>query len=446
MEVPNGDRLKDLLVKNIFQSVIEKTGIMLFQFFISMLMIRTLDRELFGILAIVGGSFALTNFINFPLENFLLKENIAQKENLNKSLNQYISFSFRKVLIFVLFAILGSMYVLIKNQSINYHYAIWSFCFVLILDTMASPFIMLSSVMLKQELITRVSFVRWTLSILLLLPLLISPSLKWILIKDVIVCLVTLSCLVFQTKKNFSFETKIEKLNIKESWEKFKTFTLWTHLIGSVTNIIYKADAVILSWFASLSTVGNYNIALSAGNMANVIPSLLSYQNSVALSHADTIEKSNRLTIRFFRLTLYISLLTLLGYLLLGSFYLKMLTGQSNNSDINVYMINIVIGILIVKTLISPMVSFINIKGDVKSLFMKVKLPLLIISFCNYVLFAKFAGALGLSLANIVNAFLWVFLIMLEIRQYQFKIKDIFNIKEDLRDIKHYAKNFKLLH
>jgi O-antigen/teichoic acid export membrane protein len=438
--------VKDLLVKNIFQSFIEKAGIMIIQFLISLIMIRNLEREMFGVIAIVGGSFALTNFINFPLENFLLKEEKNKKENLNRSLNQYLTFSFGKVLLFVAIALISTCFIVYKNYSMNYLCAIWSCCFVLILDTMASPFIFLSSVLLQQKLITRISFIRWTLSILLLLPLFYSQSLVWVLIKDIIVCIVTLSCWIFQTRKHFGIDTKIEKLDINEAWEKFKAFTLWTHLIGAITNIIYKADAVVLSWFASLSTVGNYNIALNAGNMANVIPSLLAYQNSVALSYADTPEKSHRLTIRFFRLTLYISAFTLLGYLLLGSFYLKLLTGQSENPEINLYMINIVIGILIVKTLISPMVSFINIKGNVKSLFMKVKLPLLFISFINYVLFAKFAGALGLSLANVINAFLWVFLIMLEIRQYQFKIKDVFNIKEDLRDIKHYAQNIKLLH
>lgn len=446
MEIEVGDSVKDLLAKNIFQSFVEKAGIMVIQFLISLILIRNLERELFGVIAVVGGSFALTNFINFPLENFLLKEEKNEKELLNKSLNQYLTFSFGKVILFVMIALLGTLVVSYMAYSVNYLYAIWSFCFVLILDTMASPFIMLSSVMLRQELITKISFVRWTLSILLLLPLFYSQSLIWVLIKDIIVCIVTLSFWVFQTKKNFAFDSRIEKLNVLEAWNKFKAFTLWTHLTGAVTNIIYKADAVVLSWFAPLSTVGNYNIALNAGNMANIIPSLLAYQNSVALSHADTIEKSNRLTIRFFRLTLYISAFTLLGYVVFGSFYLRLLTGQSDNPEIKLYMLNIVIGILIVKTLISPMVSFINIKGNVKSLFMKVKLPLLIFSLVNYVLFAKYAGALGLSLANVINAVLWVFLIMLEIRQYQFKIKDVFNIKEDLRDIKHYAQNFKLLH
>ena len=437
--------MKDKIVSNIVVSVFEKILIMLFQLLIAAVMIRTLDRSIVGVLAIVTGYFALLNFINFPLENNLLRESKILSDENEQQFNQYFSFSVKKVILFGILLLIAVISILLIKLDHNYIFASISIFLILAHDIIVSPFIIYCSLRFRQDLVLKMSFIRWSLSLLLLLPLFLKPDLRIVAVKDAIVLCVSFVCWRIYFKKRFNLQVKIEKINIESALHKFKNFTLWTHLTGAVTNLIYKADAVVLSFFSPLNIVGNYNISLNAANIANIIPSLLAYQNSVAIAHADDNDRANRLTLRFFRLSLYLSGLTLLAYLVLGKLYLRLLTGVTENDEIFVYMINIVIGLLIVKTLISPLVAFINVRGNVRKLFLRVKLPLFIICVTNYILASYFFGAMGLSVANVINAVLWVLLILLEIRQYNFKIKDIFNWKEDLRDIVHYAKNLKLL-
>ena len=216
---------------------------------------------------------------------------------------------------------------------------------------------------------------------------------------------------------------------------------MWVHLIGVISNIIYKADAFILYYFVSLQIIGNYNIALSVANIASIIPSVLINQNNVALSHCKTVEDSKLTTGKFLRLSLYVGIVSLIGFVILGKFYLRLIT--KNDVDIIYeYMLYIVGGLLVVKMIVSPLVSYINLKGDVKGLLLRVQLPLLLTVLLNYALMSYLYGPKGAAISNLINSVLWLIFLAIEVRRYRFKISDIGSFKADYNQAIGYVKKY----
>jgi O-antigen/teichoic acid export membrane protein len=216
-------------------------------------------------------------------------------------------------------------------------------------------------------------------------------------------------------------------------WRTLTKYSLWVHLTGVATNFIYRADAFFLSFFAPLSVVGNYNVALTGANVANVAPSILGYQNSVAISHSTDQAEGFRLTDVFLRVSIYIGLATLCAFAILGGVYLQWVTGQPVVDDIYAYMMCIVIGLVIVKTMASPFVAYINVKADVRRLFLRVNLPALLFSAGSYYFAARYFGAMGLAVSNIVNAVAWTMLLSMEMRRLGYRLPAPASFASDVR-------------
>lgn len=290
----------------------------------------------------------------------------------------------------------------------------------------------------NQKLVTKISFIRAVLNVLLLLGLFYIPTLEYIFYKDIIVTTLYISVWLYVTLKIFdiksiNFKKDIDLQFIKNS---FFGYSLWTHLNGVVTNFIYKSDTFFLSMFVGLVTIGNYNIALSSANVANILPMILGYQNSVAISYAKTKKEEFLISNTFIRLSSYLGIFTFAMFYFFGDFYLYIMTGEKDNSEIYSYMIYIVGGLIIVKSFASPLNAYINIKCSVSSLFKNTLLPTLIVTFIIYYLSAKYFGAGALSKANIVVATLWLFLIIKEVKKYNYDFTTLLNFHDDKNFIK----------
>lgn len=430
--------------KNIYYSVLEKVYILITQFVASLILTRFLPREEFGAMGVVAGTYAIIQFFNVAVESTILREYKKYSISLDEVLSQFVAFNALKSLLISLVALLIGAGLYFSQGKIYFLYASLSFLFVMIMDIAISPFIVLASTVLDQKLVTKVSIIRWSINALLLLGLFYFRSLKYIMIKDFILMTITIFIWHYFARKKLRLNLKWVKLDWTFLKKGLLEYSLWAHLIGFVSNIIYRVDAFILYYFISIKAVGDYNIALTAANMANIIPSILAYQNSVALTHTKTNEEAIRTTGRFLRLSLAIGLLTFLGYAVLGKLYLKLMTGDKNVDDIYFYLLNIVAGVLIVKTLIAPLVSYVNIKGNIRDLFFKVKLPLFSIVIFNYVVFSWSFGARGAAVSNIINGIIWAILIFIELNKYQLKISDMGSMKEDINQLKKYVKEIKL--
>ncbi|MGZ3790410.1 MAG: lipopolysaccharide biosynthesis protein [Bacteriovorax sp.] len=435
--------MKSSIQKNIYYSFIEKIYILLVQFAVSLLLTRFLPREEFGAMGVVAGAYAFIQFFNVAFESTILREYHKYSSSLDDVISQFVMINtWKSGLISVAGLLIGGSFYLVQGK-IYFLYASLSFLFVMIMDIAVSPFVILASTVFDQKLVTRISLVRWTLNAFMLLGLYFFRSIKFVMMKDFILMAVTIIVWHYYLKKRLKVNISWRKIDWLFLKKGFVEYSLWVHLIGFVTNIVYRIDAFVLYYFVSLQVIGNYNIALTAANMANIVPSILAYQNSVALTHSQTQEEAKRITGKFLRLSIYIGLLTFGAYFFLGKIYLRLMTGEHNVDDIYFYLLNIVAGVLIVKTLIAPLVSYINIKGQVKDLFVKVKLPLLIIVLFNYVLFSNLWGARGAAFSNIINGIVWAILIFIELNRYQIKISDMGTLGEDFNQLKKYVKKNK---
>ncbi|MDO9182886.1 MAG: hypothetical protein Q7U04_10785 [Bacteriovorax sp.] len=430
--------MKNNLRHNIVFSFYEKIGIIISQFISSILLSRFLPREDFGGIAVITGAFAFVQFVNIAIENVLVKDFQTLKLSINESMSQFIQLNIIKVILISICCLsIGYAYYFYTGKTL-FLYISCSLLLVLIMDILISPLIIYASLLYKQNLVTKISLIRWSLNVFGLCFLIKFPSLKVVLIKDLVVLVVVLILWYYYASRELKLAVKFQKLNFEFLKNKLLGYSVWVHLIGVISNIVYRADAFILYYFVSLKLIGNYNIALTVANVANIIPSILITQNNVALSHCKTDLESKLITGKFIRFSIYLGIVSLVAFMILGKVYIRLIT-KSGIDEIYEYLLFIVSGLLIVKMIISPLVSYINIRGNVKKLFFKVQLPLLVLVVCNYVLFSQLWGAKGAAISNLLNGILWLGLIYIEINSYEFKILHIGSFRDDYNQVKSYV-------
>lgn len=422
MACKDGDNLRKKIISNIFSSGIEKIYIIAIQFITSILLIRLLPREDYGIIGIVVGYFAFVNLINISLESIILRDHKKFDNNLNNVMQNFFAFNFLKSMLFVFIAIVLSLVLSNMYNNIGFIYAIWSITFITIADAITAPLIVYFSSKFNQKLVTKISIFRYTLSLILLTGLFVYPELWFIALKDFIVSLVYIVIWFYVSRNKLSFTPQFSSIDFKFIKETLFSYSLWTHLNGVVTNFIYRSDTFFLSFFVSLAIVGNYNIALNSANIANILPMIIGYQNSIAISNAKDKNQVFRTSNYFILLSLLIGLVTIIGFYVLGDFYLYLITGQENNSEIFFYMMCIVTGLVIVKSFASPLVSYISIFLSVKKMVLEISIPVFFITLILYYASAKYLGAYGISLSNIIIAIIWLILIIFYLERNQKKL------------------------
>lgn len=430
--------MKKQIFINILQSIIEKFSVIGTQFLLSFFLVRMLDREDYGIIGVVAGYFVFVNIINISLESVMLRDHKTYEQNLEKYFMNFFLFNLFKCGLIILIAIIFSVYLTNIYNNTGFIYAIFSMTFILIADSLVAPLVIYTTSKFNQKIVTKIAVLRSILNITLILGLVFSPTLQYNAIKDLIVSIIFIIVWFLYSRKILDYKKLFTRNNIDLGFikENMFNYSLWTHLNGVVTNFIYKSDTFFLSFFVSLQIIGDYNVALVSANVANILPMIFGYQNSVALSHAENREQAFNISNTFIRLSLYMGLITIGGFIILGHFYLKIITGQNDVNNIYWYMIFIVLGLVIVKTIASPLNSFINIKGSVTSLFKAVLLPTLFFTIIVYLVSSYLFGALGIAISNVLVALFWLILIIKEVRKYNYNFKSIINFKEDIKFLK----------
>ena len=422
MACKNGDSVRQKIISNIFSSGIEKIYIIAIQFITSIILIRLLPREDYGIIGIVVGYFAFANIVNISLESIILRDHKKFDDNLSDVMQKFFAFNLFKSILFIFIAIVLSLVLSNIYENSGFIYAIWSITFITIADTITAPLIIYFSSKFNQKLVTKISIFRYTLSLILLTGLFVYPGLWFIALKDFIVSFIFILIWFYVSSNKLSFIPKLSSIDFKFIRETLFSYSLWTHLNGVVTNFIYRSDTFFLSFFVSLTIVGNYNIALNSANIANILPMIIGYQNSVAISNAKDKNQVFQISNHFILLSLLIGFVTIIGFYILGDLYLYIITGEENNSEIFFYMMCIVTGLVIVKSFASPLISYVTIFLSVKRMVLEISIPIFFITLILYFLSAKYLGAYGIALSNIFAAVLWLILIVVFLERKQKKL------------------------
>lgn len=413
MECQDGDSVKQKIISNLLSSGVEKFFIMGIQFISSIILIRLLPREDYGIIGVVAGYFVFVAFINISFESIILRDHKKYDDNLKNIIQTFLMANLLKAILFIIVAIVLTYILPRIYENSEFIYAIWAITFIMIADSITAPFTIYFASKFNQKLVTKVSILRYLISFLLLFGLFQYPELWYIALKDLIVSCIFIFIWFVLANKKLNFKPRITKIDVSFLLNTFFSYSLWTHLNGIITNFIYRSDTFFLSFFVSLLVVGNYSVALNSANIANVIPGIISYQNSIALSHTKLDkDKSIEITKNFLKLSSLLGMITLMAFYFLGQYYIYILTG-SFNDEIYFILNYIVTGLIIVKVFASPLSSYLCIIDDVKKYFFKVILTTFIFTIVVYALSAAYFGAKGIAVGNIfVSLIFLVFLLI----------------------------------
>ena len=402
MACKDGNSVRQKIISNVISSGIEKIVIMIIQLIATILIIRLLPRDDYGIIGIIVSYYAFINILNISLESSIVRDHNKYTHKTHEILNNFVMFNLLKGAIFIIIALIASIVFYYAYQNNSFVFAIWSITFLTIADSLVAPFMIYATSKFNQKLVTKISIFRYTLSLLLLLGLFIYPYVWFIAIKDFIVSVVFISIWFYVVFVKYDFKLIFKKVDYISMKESFMTYSLWSHLIGIVANILYRADTIFLSFFVSLYSIGQYNIGLNAANYANLIPSIINYQNSVALSNTSSEKEAKKITNYFLLSSIAIGIITIAGYWLFGDFLIYILTGEYD-SEIFTYMMWIVTSVVIIKTFGAPFVAYISIKGSIKDFFMICSLPVLILSLVSSIIYIAYEGISGLlKMKNLV--------------------------------------------
>jgi O-antigen/teichoic acid export membrane protein len=398
----------DKIGSNIMYAVLDRIFWIVAQFISSILIIRLLARESFGIIGVVAGLYAILNLLNISLEAVIVRDHKKFQDNLSEYLSDFMMFNVGKSLVILfLGAVVGLVLTSVYHET-GFWFSVASITMLLVTESLIAPLVVYANVSYRQKFIMKVNIARSAASTVLLVGLIVYPSLLYIACKDVVVSVLTLVLWFGWSKSRLALSLsnmlKFKKVHLTTLKEYFLSFSLWSHLVGVASNFTYRADAFFLSLFSGLGEVGNYNIALSAGNSANILPSVLSYQNSIALSNAENSKTSQTISQDFLRWSVYLNLVTFVGFAVLGSWYLYLLTGVRSNPRIYFNFLCIVLGLTLAKSITGPIMSHAAVNGSLKRMFWRVSFPAFLVAFATYPLAAWRWQAVGVAVANIIIA------------------------------------------
>lgn len=437
--------MNKLLFKNILYSGLDQFILILCQFLGGIIIIRNIPREQYGLLGIVAGYFVIYNLFNISLEAIILRDHKIYNKNLSEKLGTFLSFSYWKAAFMLVISIPLAFFLYYLTSNFKVFYAVGISYTVLAGQALIGSITTLYSAKFKQKIVTKISVFKSILRLILLLGLFYFQDIYYFFYVELVTTILLVVVWYFNISKNFGIKVfsviRFKTTNWVFIKKSFLNYSLWTHLNGVVTQFIYRSDTFFLSFFVGIVDIGNYNVALNSSNIANILPSIFGYQNSVALSNTKNKNQIEEITSLFIRLSLYMGFVTLIIFIIFGGVYLRVLTGDDEVSNMFIYQIFIVSGLVISKTFASPIVSLINIHGDVKDVFKRVSIPIFGLVLFTYFFSSKYFGTTGIAIANVFNSIIWLVLLFYNFKKYHFNINLKIKPINDFISLKAFMRN-----
>jgi len=407
----NKKDLRKKILHSISFGLIEQILNIILGFIISVITIRYLSRSNFGLISYAASFFAIINFINIAPENYLFKIN-NKIENEVEYLKSYEFFSiFKSLLIFIIFLIIG-IAISIKNNNITYLLVFLSNSIFFSFNQIANIYKVKLELEFKQKIITLSVLLGKTAKAILIIFLIYTPKIEIVLISQILEVVVYViyrrrylkRVLDFNKKISFSYAYNI----IKKS---SLNYSIWTHLMGVITNFIYKIDPFILGFFVSMEQIGTYSIALKISNYFIIIFQLLQKNSLIALSNISKLKEKNNIIFKFNILSIILSILQFVLFLFLGKHILALYVNKDEIEIVYNYMFYILFGLSIINGF-RPLISYLTLIDDVKKVLFYCIIPSGIFTFIIYIISAYKFGTIGIAKANVLAYFFWTILLI----------------------------------
>jgi O-antigen/teichoic acid export membrane protein len=393
----------------------------------TIIIIHFLSRADFGLIGITLGYLSVFNFIALAPETILLRDYQQLKLKIIPYLQSFLGFAGVRLILMLLG---WSIFVGLYHDQSHSTMIIW----LLLVHIVCLNFELVSNITkellfveFKQALIMRLDVISKVIQIACLSGLYFYPAIEgymlvfllgsglrfllwqWVLIKKY-------GSIIF-TEIHHNSRKKTSML-----LESIKSFSLWQHLNGVGTNILYNIDTVILSLLAiSLATIGNYSVALQLSNFFFLVPMIIQKSVMVSLANSSGAEQDNRILSEFIRYSILISALQLALFYFFGAWAIRTFITTIDSDEIFRFTLIILCGITILN-ICRPLVAYAVSRTDVAKLLYVVTIPAVTLGIAMFLSWGYYFGVHGVALANIFNYGLYAFMIWCFIRWNQKKV------------------------
>jgi O-antigen/teichoic acid export membrane protein len=194
--------------------------------------------------------------------------------------------------------------------------------------------------------------------------------------------------------------------HIKDTFSLFSQHGLWLYLNGSITNLLYNIDVAFLYRLPPEKIVG-YSVALKIGNTIQIFSNLMSAKLNFRYEQMDNAAA--------FKRSLFLNVIGLFFIGLLIIFYFKFFMDSHEIYFFTpeTYLIISLISIGSIFLSISrPYINILNFRGNVKSIFLRLYIPIAIISLILYAIAGLAESAILMATFSMVGYILFSFLIV----------------------------------
>ncbi|MFH0970359.1 MAG: hypothetical protein V1776_02775 [Candidatus Diapherotrites archaeon] len=399
--------LKEQLFKQALMSTANQTLSMIMGLFSFFLLSRILPREDIAIIGITGGFIAMFAFLMITPEVLLFRDYVSFKKNPKKFAESFLSFwAVRTMLVFSLMLVGG--WLLYSSRGDFLLIYLIGTALVYHLNTLQASIQEFFFVEFKQKDILKMNLAYQLLFLGGLGIVYVERELGvYLLLLAVLTGLFSMAW-VYRFLKTFPFPLLLSPSVLKQDFKSvFNTSILWNHFIGSVAQLIYRADIFFLGFFATAFAVGNYTIALTLAGVFIFIPQILQKMCIVAL--ARTTGKENDLFIvnAIIKYSILVSTVQLIGYYLVGDYVLSFVA-PTNHAEVYGLGLLLVGGVSLFNA-VRPLHGYAYSRGNLKQLFLEVFLPSAGIALVMY----AWAATQGVQVAAASNVFVYATLSIL---------------------------------
>lgn len=410
---------------SVFFGLLEQGISIVFGFLSTYLTIKYISRDVYGIYNYVLSFMVIINFINIVPANYLfkVKNELENKEELDKFISAFFVFEILKgILIFSLNVFIGFFLYLKFRQTEYLLVAIVNNGILFFINQIISVIRIILNLNFLQKKITKYILISTIIKVMLLYSLYFWQELEIVvfstLISQTILCIFLYKTLLKNT--DFKF-TKINKdLIYKKNEESIKSYTLITHLLGVISDVIYRIDPLILGFFVSMTTIGRYSVALNLGNYFMIVFQVLQNNASIALANMNDNLEESKVISRFIIISIVLATFQYVLFIIFGRIFLKIFVETVEIEEIYRYMKYILLGLSFMNSF-RVLTSYISLKSNPKILLLNVTIPVAFFSIFTYVTAAISTGANGVAFMNILNYLFFCVLLIRLTKKTNFK-------------------------
>lgn len=398
----------------LLQQVVNFTSI----FLITALIVRNISRSEYGEMALALSYGVIFNMLNVAVSSILLRDYPKLTgEQVSKYMSSFYTLNVYKSGVVILMTILIGVYFKYKYDNALLIEILAINTAMIICQNYTEPLQVLFSVTFKQYFITQIVFATSIVNVLATLGILVWPSALFVVIKNLIIAIFTLFLYNYFFYKNYNY--KIEYFNNKYLGlliNNLKSFSMWSHLQGVFSDIIYRADILILGWLNTpFQTLGNYNIALQLSNMTKIIPQIIQYHTTLSVSNITDEEKKNEVVHIFLKVNFIFSVFIMLGYIFLGKSLISIIA-KTHYEEIFEYGLYI-LGSLCLLNSFRSLIAYSIVSHSIKQVVLTVNLPATIFAVAAYFVGGIYWSLQGVLVANVLISIVFSLLIVVYINR-----------------------------